>query len=305
MVLPSVFHEPVLFDAVIKGLNIKKGHKYIDATLGGGGYTWEIVRRGGIVLGIDVDREAIEHVKNFKVGKEIFLERGNFAHLKKIAEKFGFVEVSGIIFDLGMSSFQIERSGRGFSFEKDEPLDMRMNRNQELTAADIINRSCREELYEIFSKFAEELHSRAVADAIFRARTVKGPIKRTGQLVDIVRQVIGKNQRKKDKKLDKRLYQKDLARIFQALRIVVNKEIENLKKGLLQAVDLLQTGGRLAVLSYHSLEDRLVKLRFKQEERSGNLRVLTKQPIRADRFEVRLNRRARSAKLRIAERIHE
>src|SRR3989338_4490438 len=193
MIHTDIFHRPVLLPQVISYLNVVCGGKYIDATIGGGGYTYEILKRGGIVLGIDADEEAIRYVEaKVKINKELFLEEGNFANIKSIARKYDFETVSGIIFDLGMSSYQIDMSGRGFSFHKDEILDMRMGSEVRLKASDILNSFNEERLYEIFSSFSEELNSRAIAHAVFRARTLKQNIVRTKDLVNIVNKVIGK-----------------------------------------------------------------------------------------------------------------
>jgi len=294
MIFIPPFHLPVLLPEVINGLNIRAGGKYIDATIGGGGYTSEIVRRKGIVLGIDLDRDAIDYVKG-KVGsnRKIVLAQGSFADLREIADRFKFDKVSGIIFDLGMSTYQLKLAGRGFSFRKDEPLDMRMDKRQKLKAIDIINTYTIRELYEIFAKYAEEFHSLAIAQAIFRTRSLRGPILTTGRLAAVVNQVV---KRKKDK-------EKSLTRIFQALRIIVNNELDNLRKGLSQAIELLEPNGRLAVLSYHSLEDRLVKLKLKEAEKSKIMMNITQNPVRPCWKELRVNPSARSAKLRIAEKI--
>lgn len=301
MIHTDTFHRPVLLPRVISYLNVVKGAKYIDATLGGGGYTFEILKGGGIVLGIDQDQEAIKFVKGkfdpdqigtkFEIDREIFLEEGNFANLKSIAGKYGFEAVSGIIFDLGMSSYQIDMSAKGFSFHKDEILDMRMGNEVRLKASDILNNFSEERLYEIFSSFSEELNSRAIAHAVFRARTLKQNIVRTKDLVNIVNKVIGKYD------------PKVLARVFQALRVAVNNEIEILKTGLFEAVDLLASKGVVIVLSYHSLEDRTVKMFFKLKENEGCLRIITKHCIRPDRFEMSNNPRSRSARMRVAEKI--
>ncbi len=301
MILDVNFHKPVLLPQVLDGLKIKFNRKYIDATLGGGGYALAILDKGGFVLGIDRDIAAINFVKRrvekqhlkVELGKKIILEHGNFADLKKIAKKNNFEKVSGIVFDLGLSNYQIKTSGRGFTFQKDELLDMRMDEGIKLRAIDIINTFSSEELYEIFSKYAEELNSRPIAEAIFRARTLKGPIRTTKQLVEIIDKTVGK---------DKYRIQ-IITRIFQAFRIMVNEEIYNLKEGLKQAYSLLIKGGRLLVLSYHSLEDRTVKLFLNEMERSGKMRIITRQPLRADFWEIKNNPSSRSVKLRIAERI--
>lgn len=297
-------HKPVLLKEAIEGLKIREGKKYIDATVGGGGHTWEVVKRGGLLLGIDRDPEAIERLKlKFKKekqqlkSKKLILAQGNFANLKEIAGKHDFRRVGGVLFDLGMSSWQIEKSGRGFSYLRDELLDMRLNpQEQKITAADILNQATKEELYEIFSKYAEEERALPVASALVRAR----PIETTVQLSSVIERVGGKMGTK--------------ARIFQALRIAVNNELENLKKALPQAVNLLEPGGRLAVISFHSLEDRIVKLtirnypptpRLRRRGEIAILRNLTKKPIRPKFEEIQENPRARSAKLRIVEKREE
>lgn len=299
MIHTDIFHRPVLLPQVISYLSVVKGAKYIDATLGGGGYTFEILRRGGVVLGIDQDRDSIEYIKakikdqssKIKNKDNLFLERRNFKDLKEIAHKWGFEKVDGIIFDLGMSSFQIDKSDRGFSYHRDEILDMRMGNDVRVKASDILNKFNEESLYEIFSSFSEELNSRAIAHAIFRARTLKQNIVRTIDLVNVVNKVIGKYD------------PKVLSRVFQALRVAVNNELEALKIGLVHAVDLLVYKGVVIVLSYHSLEDRTVKLFLKQKEDQGCLRIITKQCIRADRFETSINPRSRSARMRVGEKI--
>ena len=182
------------------------------------------------------------------------------------------------MFDLGLSSWQIEKSGRGFSYLRDEPLDMRMDPNQKLTAVDIINTSSKEELDEIFTRFGEEINSGAIANAIVSAR----PIKTTRELAELIGKDVGK-----------------LARTFQALRIIVNDELDNFKIALLQAIELLEKEGRLVIISFHSLEDRIVKFALKD----SNLKIVTKRPIRSSREEIKANVRARSARMRAAERI--
>ena len=272
------FHKPVLLKEAIEGLNVRKGKRYIDATVGMGGHAEEVIKKGGVVLGIDCDPEAIAFLDSQIKTKKLILVQGNFKNLKRIAQEHGFDKVAGILFDLGLSSWQIEGSGRGFSYLKDEPLDMRMDPGLEVTAAEIVNGSTKEELYEIFTRFGEEVNSWAIANAIVRAR----PIKTTRELAEVIGDDISQ-----------------LARVFQALRIVVNDEINNLKKALSQTIELLEEGGRLVIISFHSLEDRVVKFGF----RDNRLKIITKKPIRPSKEEIRLNPRARSAKLRIAERI--
>lgn len=298
MIITSTYHTPVLLPQVIRALEVKKGKKYIDTTLGGGGYVDEILKLGGIVLGIDADESAIEYSRHkyqksnskHQINKDIFLVHGNFRDLHEIAHSQGFDEVFGIIFDLGMSTYQLEGSKKGFSYAGDEILDMRMDIRQNLTAADLLNRGDKEKLYEIFTKYAEELHSRAIVDAIVCARAIK-KITNTGELVKLIETVIKKDQ----------FYHSTKARIFQALRIAVNDELNNLERGLTDAIGLLAKTGKIAVLSYHSLEDRIVKLKLKNAQDHLQLKILTHKPVRASFKETQENSKAKSAKLRIAE----
>ena len=306
MTLDNAFHLPVLLRETITGLAVARNKKYIDATLGGGGHSLEIIKSGGVLLGIDQDIEAIIYftkllnINNLQslLGKKIFLVQENFVHLKKIAEKNGFKQISGILFDLGVSSYQISTSSRGFSYLETQELDMRMDQRTSLTAKDIINKFKAEELYEIFTAYSEELHSRTIADAIIRARALKKII--TGSdLVEILKNIINKiNPGMPDYKFEKLLH-KTSARIFQALRIRVNNELDNLKIALDEALNLLGFDGRLAVISYHSLEDRIVKIKFREWERRDKVKMINRQPILASEIEQQSNRKSRSAKLRI------
>lgn len=287
------FHTPVLLGEVIDHLKVCPGGKYIDATIGGGGHTAEILKRGGIVLGIDWDPEAIGYVgfrvKGLGYRKNLTLVRGNFKDLASIARSNDFSEVWGIILDLGVSSYQLLTPERGFSFTTNAPLDMRMDPQLAVGAADLVNGLDRGELYELFSKLGEEYDTRIVR-AIIRARAIE-PIKTCRQLADLVVGVKGGKQ-------GARIH--PATRVFQALRIAVNGELENLRLVLPQAVELLKIGGRLIVISFHSLEDRIVKNFFKTEKR---LKVLTKHPIRPGSQGVNENPRSRSAKMRVAEKI--
>lgn len=303
----SIFHKPVMVREVLEFLDVRQKKKYIDATIGGAGHSWEIVTREGVLLGIDCDFAAVNYAKDkFKTAAEsakFKLIQGNFAHLKKIALENGFGKVSGILFDLGMSSWQIEKSGRGFSFLRDEPLDMRMDPNLKVTARDLINVLNKGELYELFINLGEEKRARRFADNIIRARKIK-PIKRTGELVKIIED---NSYRARNRHWQEKIH--PATKIFQALRIAVNDELNNLKKALPQAVDLLEQNGRLVVISFHSLEDRIVKHFFKthaeaqREQGRNTLKILTKKPVRPSAEEIRQNPRARSAKLRAAEKI--
>lgn len=253
-------HIPVLRNQAVDGLRVSPGRRFIDATFGAGGHASEIVRRGGEVLGIDVDPDTPAPV------------HGNFRDIERIAKAHGFYEVDGILFDLGVSSHQLDSPERGFSFRFDAPLDMRLGKTGE-TAGDFLQHISESELYEILAKFGEIDRARQLAHAISRAR----PIRTTGDLLHGV----GRH---------------DAPQVFQALRIVVNDEIGALKAGLAGARMLLRPGGRLVVISFHSLEDRVVK----QFMQSGGWNVITKKPIRGAG---EANPRARSAKLRIAEKL--
>lgn len=310
MTLPHIFHVPVLLPETIKLIDVKKDRLYVDATIGGGGYAFEILERGGLVLGIDKDVEALKYVKTRleKYGwgdllnKKIWLIHDNFRNLKTIIDEYKLIKPSGILFDLGMSSYQLDYSGRGFSFRTDESLDMRMDKSQTVTAEQIINTYSEVQLYEIFLKYGEELNSRPIAIAIVRTRALIGGIKTTNQLKDIITQVMRRETYDQDDKL-KRKIQDTSARIFQALRINVNSELDNLKDAIGDSVKLLDKGSKLAFLSYHSLEDRIVKGQLRRYAQERILHIVTKKPIIAQITEIRKNPRARSAKLRVAEKI--
>ena len=288
------YHRPVLLPQVIELLKIKKGGSYIDATVGFGGYALEIIKRKGYVLGIDKDEFPLRILKERKIAN-LDLYHGNYADLTVIAAKKGISCVDGIIFDFGLSSYQIEQSNRGFSFQKNEPLDMRFDQRSALKAVDIVNKYQAEELYEIFTKYSEELYSRSIAEAIVRTRTLKGDIKTSEKLRETILAGI-----KNVKSVNKNSV---LARIFQAIRIEVNSDLINIEKGLPQAASLLREGGRLTVISYHSLEDRLVKKFMKQTARNKELLIITRSPVIPDYQEIRENSSSRSAKLRVAEKL--
>jgi 16S rRNA (cytosine1402-N4)-methyltransferase len=290
------YHTPVLSDEVDSFLRVRSGGKYIDGTIGGGGHAARILKSSGKVLGIDWDLTSILHLKK-KFESEIsegklMLVHGNLKDMGKYAKKTGFENVDGILLDLGVSSYQLDKSGRGFSFRRNEPLDMRMTNglgeDTELTAHEIINKWSEEELYEIFSKYGEEIRAREVASEIVSSR----PIETTEELAQIISKVIRTGEARHP-----------ATKIFQALRIAVNSEIENLQKGLDEGFKLLNKGARFEVISFHSLEDRTVKLYFLKLERGGLARILTKKPVIATEEEIRQNRRSRSAKLRVIEKI--
>ena len=290
-----VFHQPVLLNEAIKLLNIKKERKYIDATVGGGGHAEAVLKTGGRVLGIDWDPEAVRYAKEYlkKACPDTSwkITRGNFANLEEIAKKEGFGKVFGILFDLGVSSYQLKTSERGFSFQKDASLDMRMDPRLAITAADLLKVLSKKQLNVLFTRFAQEKRARAIADAIVRARRIK-PIETTKELVDLVTSVYG------GKRKIRAIH--PATKVFLALRIVVNSELENLKVVLSQALDLLKPNGRLVVISFHESEDRIVKRFLKNEKK---IQILTKKPITPSEEEIRINPRSRSAKLRAGEKI--
>ena len=306
---PSSSHVPVLLEETMRALVVQSGGRYIDSTLGGGGHALAILERsspGGQLLGIDADPEAIK-VAGARLEAypgSVLLVNENFVNLQAICIKYDFFPVHGILFDLGLSSLQLNGNGRGFSFQHDAPLDMRLNPGQKITAADIINTSSEAELAHLIRTYGEEGFSHRIARRIVSER----PIKSTLHLARTVEQAVGRRRG--------RIH--PATKTFQALRIAVNRELENLEAALKQAINLLGFKGRLVVISYHSLEDRIVK-RFMQQEakncicppgtpvcicgHKARLRVISKKVIIPSEAEIELNPRSRSAKLRAAERI--
>ena len=295
------FHTPVLLREVIDFLRVKKGSTYIDATLGGGGHAIAILKRGGILLGIDCDQDAIDYtdlrIKNskFRINEDFFLIRGNFKEIDKIARLKGFEGVSGVLFDLGVSSYQLENPERGFSYQKEGPLDMRMDKKLKVQAADLLSILTKGELDELFFKLGEERNARIISDAIVRTRGIK-PIRTTEDLRLIIQESLGKKSR--TSALERRLISR---RVFQALRIAVNDELNNLREALPAAYTLLEKRGRVVVISFHSLEDRIVKNTFKEFESKNMGRIITKKPIVPSFSEIKKNTRSKSAKLRVFE----
>jgi 16S rRNA (cytosine1402-N4)-methyltransferase len=290
----SPTHIPVLLEETIEALAILPGGRYIDCTLGAGGHANAILERslpGGQLLGIDADPEAIAVARaRLEAHKRTtLLINDNFANLRAIATRCDFFPVHGILFDLGLSSLQLESSGRGFSFNRDEPLDMRLSPRQEVTAADIVNTSPEMELARLIKTLGEERYSRRIAHHIVKER----PIKTTLELAGVIERAVGGRRG--------RIH--PATRTFQALRIAVNHELEHLESALEQATGLLGLGGRLVVISYHSLDDRIVKRFMREEAGKENLRLVYKKVITPSLAEVHFNPRSRSAKLRAAERI--
>lgn len=298
------FHVSVLLQEVIDSLKVEKGKFYIDATLGGGGHSFEILKRGGKVLGIDWDEEAIDYVRNawkqkckeFLIPEEnLILAKGNFKDIEKIAKKNKVENISGIIFDLGVSSYQIENEQRGFSFQKIGPLDMRMSKDLQVKAADLINGLTKGELYELFTKLGEERFARPISNIIISARGVR-KIETTQDLSEVVKQAYGLKG-----ELSPFMKAKINQKVFQALRIAVNDELNNLREALPAALNILGEKRRLLVISFHSLEDRIVKWQFIEFADKGLGSVITKHPIIPAQAEIDVNSRSRSAKLRVFE----
>ncbi len=302
-------HIPVLVEETVKALAVQPGGRYIDCTLGGGGHAAAILEKsspGGQLLGIDADPEAIEAARQ-KVeayNDSVLLVNDNFVNLEAICYKYDFLPVHGILFDLGLSTLQLDDSDRGFSFQRRAPLDMRLNPNQELSAADIVNGYPETELAQLIKRYGEESYSRQIARRIVQER----PISTTLELAKIIERVIGRKRGKIH----------PATKTFQALRIAVNHELEHLELALKQAVNLLGFEGRLVVISYHSLEDRIVKQFMQRESKdcicppitptcvcghTASLRLINKRIIIPSPPEVQINPRSRSARLRAAERI--
>ncbi|MCX6782100.1 MAG: 16S rRNA (cytosine(1402)-N(4))-methyltransferase RsmH [Candidatus Magasanikbacteria bacterium] len=295
-------HESVLLNEIIELLKPKKGDRVIDCTLGDGGHAEAILNligEKGKLLGIDADPESLLRAKRYlyKFGEGAVFARDNFKDLKKIAQANGFEEVDAILMDLGWSSPQFEERGRGFSFEKDEPLDMRFDPNdaKRETAAAILNNSSKPELVKIFKQFGEEKFSDDIASAVVEKRAIE-PVLTTKQLVGIILSVY-REKLHTDKEVPWTGGSHPATKIFQGLRIAVNQELESLKQALPQAVDLLAIGGRLAVITFHSLEDRIVK-QFFAGIAGKQIGLINKKPIGPDQQEIAINRRARSAKVR-------
>jgi len=304
-------HIPVLLKESIDFLSPKPDGIYIDATLGGGGHSLEILKRTkgkAKLIGIDWDEDAVETAK--KRIREAVIIRDNFANLKSILNSLKIKFVDGVIFDLGLSSYQIETGERGFSLRKDGPLDMRMDKRLKITASDLVNKLDSDKLKKIIKNYGEERFAGRIANALVKARKSK-PIDRTLELKRIIEKALPPSSPKR--KLD------SVTRVFQALRIAVNSELDNLKHALDDSIDILKKHGRIVVISYHSLEDRIVKQKLRLEAKDcicppktprcvcghkKKLKILTKKPIQPTRTEIESNPRGRSAKLRAGERVY-
>jgi len=305
-------HIPVLLAEVVKYLNLKKGSVIIDCTLGGAGHAKAILRAikpSGFLLGIDQDEMAINRAKKelSSFSQQIKLVKDSFTNLDEILMRDGFQKVDGVLFDLGVSSFQFDFPERGFSYRFDAPLDMRMDTSQKLTACDVVNTYSKDELTSLISQYGEEKWASRIASFVVETRR-RRMIQTTFELVDIIKEAIPASARRKGGHPAKRT--------FQAIRIEVNGELDSLEKGLRSAIRWLKTGGRLVVISYQSLEDRIVKNIFKDYSkgcicppempicvcgRKPITKILTKKPIKPSEGEKERNPRSKSAKLRVAE----
>lgn len=308
-------HKSVLLQEVVQFLDPKPGQVFIDATIGFGGHSSEILKKispDGKLLGIDQDEEALDWLGANLVSKytNLTLKKANFSEIDQISRESGHQNANGILADIGVSSYQFDEAGRGFSLKNDGPLDMRMDKTRDLTASEVVNTYSEQDLTDIFSKYGEERLSKTIAREIV-ARRAEKRFESTLELADMIRGVY-------DKKGLKGLKIHPATRVFQALRIEVNDELGNLEKLLPQVLDLLAPKGRLAVITFHSLEDRIVKDFFQREAKGcicppdypickcgheKTIKIITKKPILPRREEIQENPRSRSAKLRVIERI--
>lgn len=299
--MSSSAHIPVLLDEAIDGLAVTAGGHYVDCTLGRGGHSAAILERGGMVLALDADPEALQAVK-----LPIVAVHANFEQLTDVVKAHHFDPLDGVLFDLGLSSPQLDDAARGFAFSKDGPLDMRFDPGQRETAADIVMHATVDELARIFHEYGEEPQARKMARLVDDLRH-KGAVRTTGQLAEAIAADAGGRGKIHP-----------ATRVFQGLRIAVNRELERLESGLSQAAALLRSGGRLVVISFHSLEDRIVKTFILRETRDcicpprtpicicghkATLKSITRKPLVPGNAELSRNPRARSAKMRVAERI--
>lgn len=295
-------HISVLRDETVDGLAIRSGDIVIDGTLGGGGHTFEIIRRFGSgvkVIGLDFDADAIDRAKSLigNTPHDTVFRTIGFQDFDKVLDELNMNHVDRILLDLGLSSFQLEVASRGFSFQKDEPLLMTMKKNpshEDLTARDIVNTWEEKSIADIIYGFGEEKYSRKIARAIVEARKVK-PIETTFDLVRIIDGAVGKAYR------NMKIHPS--TKTFQALRIATNSELSNLESVIEKGFNRLSVGGRIAIISFHSLEDRIVKRAFVNLKQDGHGQIITKRPIVPSTEEIKSNPRSRSAKLRIIEKI--
>lgn len=297
----SEIHRPVLLKEVLEILQPKPGGIYVDATVNGGGHARAILERvgsKGMVIGIDWDKDLVEALQMEAAHKEyknFYAICGNYRDIKTIIPEKIIGTVDGVLFDFGYSSYHIERSGRGFSFQKSEPLDMRYDiHGANATAKTIINTWPQDSIADILRAYGEERYATEIARAITQGRKEK-EIGTTYELIRIIEGAL--RGRRRDRNIH------PATRTFQALRIAVNKELENITEGLAEALGTVRIGGIIAAISFHSLEDRIVKTFFRERTRMGEIELINKKPIIPAQSEVQINRRARSAKLRAARKI--
>ncbi|SNX52796.1 16S rRNA (cytosine(1402)-N(4))-methyltransferase RsmH [Thermoanaerobacterium sp. RBIITD] len=305
-------HKSVLLKETIEYLKIKPDGIYVDGTLGGGGHSYEILKliEKGKLIAIDRDMDAIsaasEKLKEFN---NVVYVHDNYKNIKDILKKFNIANVDGILLDLGVSSYQLDKAKRGFSYMHDAPLDMRMDKESQLTADYIVNKYSEDDIARILNDYGEEKWAKRIAKFIVDERE-KSPIKTTFQLVDIIKNAIPASARRKGPHPAKRT--------FQAIRIEVNDELKGLDNAISDMIDVLKPEGRIAIITFHSLEDRIVKNTYRKLEnpctcppqmpctcgKKPVIKIITKRPITPEKNEIEINPRARSAKLRIAEKLH-
>ena len=305
-------HKSVLLNETIEGLNIKPDGIYVDGTLGGGGHAYEVCRRlgeKGSIIGIDQDEAAIEaasvRLKDF--GEKVTIVRSNYCDMKSKLHELGIDKVDGIVLDLGVSSYQLDTAERGFSYHEDAPLDMRMSKSG-LSAYDVVNEYSKEQLEKILFEYGEEKFAHGIVSGILKAREA-APIKTTLELAEIVKRNVPLKVRKEKNPCKK---------TFQAIRIEVNGELDELKKGMSEAFERLSAGGRLAIITFHSIEDRIVKNTFREYctgctcppdfpvcvcGKKPRGRTVYRKPVTASEEELEMNNRSRSAKLRVIEKL--
>lgn len=310
--MEKLIHIPVLVEEIVDYLAAARGGRFIDGTVGCGGHATALLSASdkAEILGLDRDEAALSvaHRVVAQFGRRAELRHGSYTDMVAIAAECGWTQVDGILLDVGLSSLQLDRTERGFSFLRDGPLDMRMDLSEAFTAAELLNTSSEADLCFVFQTYGELPRARRLARAII-ARREQRPWARTGELAELVQQVVGRIRGRRVS---------PAALCFQALRIAVNNELENLDIALEAAMDLLRPGGRLAVIAFHSLEDRLVKRTFREEaadcicppglpicccNKQARVRILTRHPVRPKEAECVHNPRATSAKLRVCERL--
>ena len=306
-------HKSVLLDETIESLNIKPNGIYVDGTLGGGGHSYEIAKRltdGGRLIGIDQDEDAIRAAKErlSEFADRVTIVRDNYCNMPKVLDELGISKVDGILLDIGVSSYQLDEAERGFTYKQDAPLDMRMDQREEMTAKDIVNGYSEEDLYRIIRDYGEDKFAKNIAKHIVQARQIK-PVETTFELDEIIKAAIPMKFRATGGHPAKKT--------FQAIRIELNRELEVLDESIDAMTDLLNDNGRLCIITFHSLEDRIVKTRFRKNEnpctcppdfpvcvcgKKPKGKVITRKPIVPDEEELEENKRAKSSKLRVFER---